>query len=356
MSAVDYLQVPASDGQFGRIHLEVQYSHLGTVLHGDGSMLQEARLRSGLATSAYRKYGKLLLSNSDIDVAIRKQFFDSLIAGVFFNLALWTPCCKGWDHLEKGYGLLQRRLLQTHLSKDELFVFHCLDASATLDMPSLSLLCRMRRLVFFGTLLEVGNDSLWALLRLEGAWIRQVCDDLRRLWFNAKPDLPFPDQQSWSDRREHIVGQRSNFRALVKRAGLVAQKQDRLESLTLRALRAMGSWELQQCPEQTRPIPKPYWCGPCVRSFALGVWLGFVVRRVAHSAMVGSFGEQQLALHLRASKSCCDTLSLSGYWSDAILPGIGSSVWVDACRRDLGLTLPAAPKFDVPSESDPLLV
>ena len=58
-------------------------------------------------------------------------------------------------------------------------------------------------------------------------------------------------------------------------------------------------------------------------------------------------GLQQLALHLRASEKCCDAMSASGLWIDEVLPGIGSAVWLEACRKDLGLTLPSEPTQSV---------
>ena len=63
-------------------------------------------------------------------------------------------------------------------------------------------------------------------------------------------------------------------------------------------------------------------------------------------------GLQQLALHLRANSWCCDALSAAGLWSDAVLPGIGSSAWIEASRKDLGLTLPSEPTLSVRVATD----
>ena len=68
----DTLEISLGHGKFERIHLEVQYTHLGTVLHRDANMMPEARLRLGLAAAAYKKYGKILLNNADIDMHVRK--------------------------------------------------------------------------------------------------------------------------------------------------------------------------------------------------------------------------------------------------------------------------------------------
>ena len=365
------LEVDYAAGEPDRVHLELQYTHLGTALHKDGSMMPEARLRLGIAASAYNKYGKLLLSNPDVDLKLRKQFFDSLVGGVFFNLALWVPCCKGWGHLNKGYALLQRRLLRAQACHEDVLAVRCSDVAAILGMPSLSLICRQRRLNFFGSLLVVANDSVWALLQSEGSWVRQVCDDLRWLWTTAKIALPCPEEASWDTWRSYILDRPQNFRAAVKRAGHIAQEQERLEALCLRALRGLGQWELQECPARCNVIPQPYWCGPCFRAFPSKAALathffqmhGRVARfrhlargKVCHACGREFRGFQQLALHLRSSKSCCDALSADGYWEDDVLPGIGSSSWVEASRRDLGLTLPTEPQCNaVTSEADALL-
>ena len=262
-------------------------------------------------------------------------------------------------------------MLQVHLSHDEVFAIRCSDVPAVLEVPSLSLLCRMRRLTFFGALLRVGNDSIWALLLYEGSWIRQICDDFRWLWTNARTTLPFPCSQSWHEWKDFILQRHGSFRALVKKAGTIARQKEWLESLSLRSLRLLGVWKLQQCPARKRPISKPYWCGPCHRSLASKAALathffqmhGRVARfrHLAYGSLCNACGRQfrgpqQFALHLRASKACCDKLSTCGYWQDSVVPGIGSTAWIAACRRDLGLTLPTEPQFDVPANSEPPLI
>ena len=101
----DKLDIPLSDGSVARIFLEVQYTRLGTVLHRDGAMLPEARLRLGIGAAAYKKYGKLLLSNPDIDRQLRVQLFETLVTGVFYNLALWTTSCNAKDGITLKMGL-----------------------------------------------------------------------------------------------------------------------------------------------------------------------------------------------------------------------------------------------------------
>ena len=203
----DTLDIPLSDGSSVRIFLEVQYTHLGTVLHRDGTMLPEAKLRVGIAAAAYKKYGKLLLSNPEILQSTRIQLFDSLVTGVFFNLVLWTPDCKGWDHLESGFALLQRRLLRTHMSKEDTLLIRAGDVAALLGVSDLALISRRRRLGFLVTMLRVGDPAMWALIQYEGSWARQLCDDLRWLWTMAPTCLPFPDKSSWSE-WSHFIAQR----------------------------------------------------------------------------------------------------------------------------------------------------
>ena len=354
----DKLDIALSDGSTASIFLEVQYTHLGTVLHRDGTMLPEAKLRIGIGAAAYKKYGQLLLSNRDIDKQLRIQLFETLVTGVFFNLTLWTTSCRGWEHLEKGYALLQRRLLRTHLSREDILTLRAQDVAAVLDVSDMTLLCCRRRLGFLATLVAVGDGALWALIAFEQAWARQVCDDLRWLWTTVQTALPFPDRASWQEWYQFILRKPRTFKALVRRAGTAHRQQTRLETLTMRTLRFLGTWERAQGPDIIREVCRPFWCGPCVRPFrskaALATHFFQMHGRVARfrhflqdnlcRACGRCFrGMQQLALHLRASASCCDLLSTSGFWSDVVLPGIGSADWLDACRRDLGLTLPTEP-------------
>ena len=365
--AADCLEIDTASGEPDRIHLELQYTHLGTALHKDGSMLPEARLRLGIASTAYTKYGKLLLSNPEVDLKLRVQFFDSLVGGVFFNLALWVPCCKGWSHLDKGYALLQRRLLRAHVRHEDTQSVRCSDVAAILGMPTLYLICRMRRLNFFSSLVAVGNDSIWALLQSEGSWIRQICDDLRWPWATAQLEMPCPAADSWDQWRSYILDRQNNFRSAVKRAGRIAQKQERLEALCIRTLRRLGQWELQESPDRIHVLSQPYWCGPCLRAFSSKAALathffqmhGRVARfrHLARGDACNACGRRfrgfpQLALHLRGSKACCDSLSADGYWQDAVLPGIGSATWAEARRKDLGLTLPTEPQYIAGSSSN----
>ena len=363
----DFIEIDTASGVPDRVHLEIQYTHLGTALHKDGSMLPEAKLRLGIASAAYNKYGKLLLSNPEIDLKLRRQFFESLVGGVFFNLALWVPCCKGWHHLDKGYALLQRRLLRAHLPHEDVLAVRCSDIAAVLGMPNLSLICRMRRLIFFSSLVAIGNDSIWALLQSEGVWVRQVCDDLRWLWSTAQLELPCPEASSWDEWRSYILHRPGHFRSAVKRAGRATQQQDRLEALCIRALRKLGQWELQECPDRIHVLPQPFWCGPCMRAFSSKAALATHfyqmhgrVARFRHFARGNACnacgrkfrGFQQLALHLRGSKACCDSLSADGQWHEAVLPGIGSASWVETSKRDLGLTLATEPQFEVGSSDN----
>ena len=360
----DKLAIALSDGSTASIFLEVQYTHLGTVLHRDGTMLPEARLRIGVGAAAYKKYERLLFSNRSIEQQLRIQLFETLVTGVFYNLALWTTSCRGWDHLAKGYALLQRRLLHTHISTEDIFTLRATDVAAVLDVSDMAVLCCRRRLGFLATLVAVGDGAIWALLTFEADWARQVCDDLRWLWATVQTALPFPDHASWPEWAQFILQKPRTFKALIRRAGTAHRRQVRLETLTMRTLRLLGAWECGQCPDVPREVCRPFWCGPCLRPFRSKAALAthffqmhgrvarfrhFVQDNLCRACGRRFRGMQQLALHLRASTSCCDTLSTYGFWSESVLPGIGSSEWLDACRRDLGLTLPTEPTQQVPA-------
>ena len=202
--AADTIDVQLTAGRVVQLYLEVQYTHLGSVLHRDGSLLPEARLQLGIAASAFKKYGRMLLLNKSISLAIRLQLFDSLVGGVFFNLPLWTPCCKGWNHLYNGYSLLVGRLLRDG-SKDQDFEHvRCQDMAAILGVPDFDIVCRMRRFGFLATVLSVGDSDVWAIIRLECRWARQVCDGLRWFWQYAQTPLPASNGQSWEEWRLFI--------------------------------------------------------------------------------------------------------------------------------------------------------
>ena len=158
------------------------------------------------------------------------------------------PCCKGWDHPSRGYSLLQRRLLQPHLPPEDIFAVRCMDVPASLDMCSLEIICRMRRLGFLRTLVMVGDASIWAILHYEGSWVRQICDDLL-LGMSG-------DSTSCSAAATSRPTSEKQARA---------HRQDRVESLALRTL--PGVWEAEQCPDPQRVIKQPFWCGPFARPF-----------------------------------------------------------------------------------------
>ena len=370
---VNTLDIDTGDDHGSAVHLEVQYTDLGTVLHRDGSMFPEAKLRLGVAAAAYKKYGKILLSNPSISLPVRRQFFVSLVGGVFFNLALWTSACRGWDHIMRGYSLLQRRLLQPFYRHDDLLHVRGRDVSALVDLPSLDILCRMRRLVFLTTVVTIGDDALWALLHAEKEWASQLCDDLRWLWTTVRLPLPFPRHSSWADWEQYIVHHTNGFKEHVRRAGYAAHSQERLEQLSLRAVRVLSSLRATAGGEASTRSESlnAFWCGPCMRSFrnkaALATHFFQMHGRVArfrHLAFGSSCnacgkifrGEHQLALHLRACKVCCDSLSAKGFWQHDVLPGIGSSVWKRLASQDLGLVLPTAPTHDVTTQGSDELV
>ena len=228
--------------------------------------------------------------------------------------------------------------------------------AAVLGVSDLALTCCRRRLGFLATLVSVGDEAMWALMQCEGEWARQICEDLRWLWTIVQTSLPFPDKESWREWYQFILQKPGTYKTMIRKAGLAARQQARLEALTMRTLRFLGAWERAQCPDVI--YNRPVWCGPCARPFRSKAALathffqlhGRVARfrHFAHGDTCRACGQhfcgpQQLALHLRASASCCDLLSTSGFWSDVVLPGVGSTDWLDACRRDLGLTLPSEP-------------
>ena len=351
-----FLDVPMSDERTVKICLEVQYTHLGTILHRDGSMMPEARLRLGIAAAAYKKYDKLILSNAAVDWETRRHFFDSLVGGVFFNLALWTPDCKGWHKIESGYAMLLRGLLKAHRTGDEFFLIRGNDIPALLDVADLATICRMRRLAFLASLVAVGDDCIWAVLQLEGTWSKQICNDLCWLWRHVDMEVPFPSKESWHLWSQFILDQPRRFRSLISKAGNRSRQQLRLETLTMRTLRFLGEWEAQHAQRLRIAVAEPFWCGPCGRWFrkkaALASHFFQIHGRVSNYRHV-AFGtecqacgkhfqsNQQLSLHLRVKISCCNTLSARGLWQRCVLPGIGSSVWNTVVRANLGLSLPS---------------
>ena len=301
----DKLDITLADGSTVSIFLEIQYTHLGTVLHRDGTMLPEAKLRIGIAAAAYKKYARLLLSNRAIEKTLRIQLFETLLSGVFYNLALWTTSCKGWGHLENGFALLQRRLLRTHLSKEDIHT------AAVLDVSDMASLCRRRRLGFLAALVAVGDEALWALLLFEGDWARQICDDLRWLWTTIRTDLPFPDRASWQGWSQFILQKPRTFRALIRRAGTAHGQQARLETLTMRTLRYLGTWERKQGPDIIREVCQPFWCGPCFRPQRLR-WPLIRFRCMAGSRVLGILCKTISAEHVGdVSVGCRNLLFIS---------------------------------------------
>ena len=329
-------------------------------------MMPEASLRLGVASAAFKKYGKLILANPSLEWDIRRHFFDSLVGGVFFNLALWTPSCKGWEKLETGYALLLRRMLSAGHDGEETFRLSAKDVPALIDAPDLETICRLRRLGFLATLVVVADDSIWAVMQLEGLWCKQICNDLRWLWRFASVDVPFPCADSWTAWSKYIRGRPGHYKAQISKAGHRAAQQQRLETLTLRTLKFLGEWEAPFAQRLSLITSRPFWCGPCGKWFrnkaALASHFFQIHGRVSRYRHVAfgtecqacgkQFGSsQQLALHLRAKTSCCSALAACGLWQHHVLPGIGSAVWNAFSRADLGLKLPSEPLRTVTSVS-----
>ena len=205
-------------GEYGpyHIHLVTKYVHLGGVLHHSGEGRLELSRRVALAHQAFSKHRKLIYQNRALPLGKRMEIFRSLILSrLLYGSDSWVL----QDILTKHRAhvaimKLYRRLLgcahEENISDDEVLF--------RLGMPSPTVLLRLARLRYLGSLCSIGNTACWGLLNADCNWKQLVEDDFAWLWSNLSNTCHLGDPKLHMSRwLEILVWHRSYWRSLLHR-------------------------------------------------------------------------------------------------------------------------------------------
>ena len=198
------------------LHVTTAYKHLGSIISMDGSLVPDANHRASLALNAFAPLAMKLFGCSRISVAIRMEFFETLInSRLLYGTELWTvngPSSHvAVQRINKVYMQVARRICdcarygQSACASD-------LEVRRKLSISAIEVRLRKRRLMYLSRLLVHGPSSLNALLAMRDddtdvgklPWTEQIIDDLniiKQYHHRALEELPkAPDgARAWYD-------------------------------------------------------------------------------------------------------------------------------------------------------------
>ena len=338
-----------------RVQVAPQYVHLGGLVDPEMHMKQEARRRVAMATSAYKSGSKLLFANTSIPLDTRASLFQTYVGSTFFNLALWIPSGPGWDVMDGGYTKVLQGLLAKQFKGD---AYYKLVAPATHIITGswpLGIIARRARLSLLSSMAAAAPEALWAMVQTEQSWLQAVREDLAWL---TKLEGPWPPCKpfAWAEWVQLFVERRG----WIKRRVTAGCKSDFLdfcnEQRTLIILWALYRRACSQLPASEQGS-RVWHCRPCGRSVrskgALGAHFFKVHGRTAKyrnyvaGTLCQACGRQywsrtKLAIHLRDSARCVQTLREHGLQVDIVAPGMGSRLWRKHEIEDYTLAVPEA--------------
>ena len=188
----------------------------------------ELSRRVALAHQAFSKHRKLIYQNSALSLGKRMEIFRSLILSrLLYGSDSWVL----HDLLTKHRAhvaimKLYRRLLgcahEDAISDDEVLF--------RLGMPSPTVLLRLARLRYIGSLCSIGTTACWGLLNEDCKWKQLVEDDFAWLWRNLSNTCKLGDPALHMSRWfEILVWHRSYWRSLLRRTEKHAIQQHALK-------------------------------------------------------------------------------------------------------------------------------
>ena len=132
-----------------RVRLIDRYKHLGNVLHANGHLLSELRVRIG-AANTFQQHRRAVYHNRNLSEAHRLQIFQACVLSVaYWNCATWTPLRPSEERYYFGaIKRLIRRFLLPKFSLEEMdrptYLHHsgCPSTSAPYPIVPLELLCQ----------------------------------------------------------------------------------------------------------------------------------------------------------------------------------------------------------------------
>ena len=206
-------------GEYGMYEVSVvtTYSHLGGLTHYTGDLRKEVRRRIAIAHQSFNQYRRVLFQNRTLPMTKRAEIFTCLILSrLLYGSESWVLSdLHTKSYLHSAVMRLYKRLLggssDAHYSDAE--VLHLT------GLPDPTILLRLRRLSYLGSLLTSGTVAHWGLLNRDHSWLALLRDDLQWTWDQlcSSCDLGNPKEHTarWI---EIIVFHRGYWRRLLRRA------------------------------------------------------------------------------------------------------------------------------------------
>ena len=246
--------------------LVTSYKHLGVLV--GSSFLPELRARCASAWAAFRQ-GKLRAYRCRrITVARRGTLLHTMVMPrLLFGAGAW-PCLNKEESLlfQRTVMSLYRQTLCVPKGEDQ----HISGAMtcALLGLADPQTLLRVERLRYLRQLTQAAPNALWALMRQDPLFLKELRDAMQWLFRRLSATVPLQDPfLFWDEWRQVMTGDPGRFRGWIKRAAA-------LEALRLRALVALQSCRrclAHLCPEERPELEQGIRfneaCLPCRKAF-----------------------------------------------------------------------------------------
>ena len=322
------IEVPSSRGDPYTVHVEAQYDHLGTMLDRDGHLEAEARRRLSRAAAAFEGSRKLLLQSRFVHFEDRVSLFRSLVSSTIFNLELW--CCHGkaWETFSQGYVAIARRLLAGMCSQEHYVRMGPGEVYFRTGLLPLHILAATKRLGFLCSLARTGNNVTWAIIQTEGAWARQVVDDLRWLCRWCPSSWPDVGPEQWAQWWLIFCERAAWLKQCTKRAARNWAQYEHQRAAARVFLRDCAIYTVGRIASRPCVPSEIRWCcAPCQRTFSTGAGLGAHFKKlhgrqaayrfyaegsVCMACGTDFFSTRRLLMHLKVTPKCCDKLAAAG--------------------------------------------
>ncbi|CAE7176445.1 unnamed protein product, partial [Symbiodinium necroappetens] len=246
--------------------LVTSYKHLGVLV--GSSFLLELRARCASAWAAFRQ-GKLRAYRCRrIAVARRGTLLSTMVMPrLLFGAGAWPSLNRGESLLfQRTVMSLYRQTLCVPKGEDQ----HISGAMACalLGLADPHTLLRVERLRYLRQLSQAAPDTLWALLRQDTSYLKELRDAMQWLFRRVSATVPLQDPLlCWGDWSQIMCEAPGRFRGWIKRAAA-------LEALRLRAFAALQSCRRCLIPFCSNERPEPEHsvrfaeaCLPCRKAF-----------------------------------------------------------------------------------------
>ena len=327
------------------------YVHLGCAVEKGVTLQCEAHRRGGIAAAAFEPLRAMVFQNTAIPLFTTGRLLTVFVDSTYFNLEVWKgPADPGWRRLELGHQKVMRRVLARDFPADEVVRLTPVEVTCLTAHPPLLLLLRSRRLRFLICLLKAAPPVLWALIQMEGAWGRQLLDDLEWLRQFDVQEWPQVAPSTWPCWWHRISGAPNAFRRAVARAMEKAMVHYVADGLKNAHDAAMNRLVGKAYPEFEDAERATCWvCPPCKTAYRSKANLAchFFKRhgRVAQyrlyqgepvcpCCLKNFFDDHRIRIHLRNSPACWDFAVGRGLCGGSAMAGVGSRAWRELRKQN----------------------